>query len=163
MKKINSSSLFTLNRFNQKLLKMQRGFTLIELMVTVIIIAILAAIAMPMYSNFTTKAKAKNAASDLVTLSLVIENLYLRNLSYPTPTTNPTTTTAQTQAYATGWQPIESNNFTYTANVVSSTKSYTLTATGISGTRNAGCTLTLNQANTRTVSGDNACGGMSSW
>ena len=58
------------------------GFTLLELMVAVIILAILAAIAMPMYSNYITKAKARSAQSDLVALSVVMESLYQRHLKY---------------------------------------------------------------------------------
>ena len=97
--------------------KIESGFTLVELMVTVSIQAILAGIAMPMYSNYITKAKARNAGADLVTLSLVIESLYQRNLTYPIPTTNPTVSTVKTQEYATAWQPAETETFEYTANV----------------------------------------------
>lgn len=147
----------------QKQPQKHSGFTLLELMVSVAIIAILAAIALPLYSSYITRSQAKSAATDLMSLSVAVENLYLRTLSYTAPTTNPTTTTAQTQTYATGWQPSSDNTFDYTVSVTTSTKSYTLTATGKSGTRNAGCTLTLNQANTRTISGGSACGGMTSW
>ena len=53
----------------------QSGFTLIELMIAVVVLAILAAIAMPMYSNYITKAKARSAQSDLLALSLVLESM----------------------------------------------------------------------------------------
>lgn len=60
-----------------------RGFTLIEMMIVIVIISILAGIALPAYSNYIKRANASTAAADLSTLSTAIENRFQRTLSYP--------------------------------------------------------------------------------
>jgi len=132
-----------------------RGFSLIELMVVLAIVAILTAIALSSYLSYVTRAKVRTAQGDLVALSLNLENVLQRQLQYPQLTT--TTTDATVQQF-TGWHPAQINDFTYT--VVSTKLGYTLTATGVAG-RLAQCQLSLNAAGQRLVPGN--CGSITSW
>lgn len=52
--------------------KLQQGFTLIELMIVVAIIGILAAIAIPQFSDYTKKAEDKAAQSDMRNLNVQV-------------------------------------------------------------------------------------------
>jgi type IV pilus assembly protein PilE len=63
---------------------MQRrsGFTLIEVMVTVAIVAILAAVALPMYNDYVRRGKIAEATSALLALKTKMEQFYLDNRSY---------------------------------------------------------------------------------
>jgi len=66
---------------------MQRatGFTLIELMVTVAIIAILAAIAIPNYTDYVRRGKLQEATSNLLAMRTKMEQYFQDNRSYTTP------------------------------------------------------------------------------
>jgi len=66
---------------------MQRptGFTLIELMVAVAIIAVLAAIAIPNYSDYVRRGKIQEATSTLLAMRTKMEQYFQDNRSYTTP------------------------------------------------------------------------------
>ena len=59
-----------------------RGFTLIEVLVAMTIIAILAAIAFPSYTNYVTRTKRNAAKSFLVRVADLQEQFFLDNKQY---------------------------------------------------------------------------------
>jgi len=69
------------------ILKKEKGFTLIELMIVVAIIGILAAIAIPQFSTYRVKAFNSAATSDMGTAEIVFENFFNDNSKYPNAVT----------------------------------------------------------------------------
>lgn len=69
----------------RKKLSSQKGFTLVELMVVIAILGILAAIAVPRFSDSTTLANTAKAAADLRTIDSAI-GMFLAANPGATPT-----------------------------------------------------------------------------
>jgi type IV pilus assembly protein PilE len=60
----------------------QHGFSLIELVVAMVVVAILAAIAIPSYSNYVRKSRRTEAKTVLLDLISLEERFYTTNNSY---------------------------------------------------------------------------------
>jgi len=145
-----------------------QGFTLIELMIVVAVMGILASIALPSYKSYVTKSRAQAATSDLVGMSLALENTFQKTLSYPTAYATETTIEAlsASRTVATGlndfsgWSPAQSSYFSYS--VITTSASFTVKATGKGSAMSGSCVLSLSNENVRTASADNSCG-FTSW
>jgi type IV pilus assembly protein PilE len=109
------------------------GFTLIEVMIVVAIIAILGAIAVPAYDDYVRRGRVPDATSGLATKQVQIEQWFQDRRRFDT---------APACVNDTG-----NRNFDFVCNNLTQT-TYTLTATGKG--RMLGFVYTINQANART-------------
>lgn len=61
--------------------KLQKGFSLIELMIVVAIIAILAVIALPAYSNYVARSEVTRAVAEVGSLTKAAEDCIVRGIT----------------------------------------------------------------------------------
>lgn len=73
---------------NRNALHRAAGFTLIELMVTVVIASVLFAIAVPAYTSYVRKSRRTEAKTALVALAGLEERFYSTNNAYSQTTTD---------------------------------------------------------------------------
>jgi type IV pilus assembly protein PilE len=118
-----------------------KGFTLIELMIVVAIIAILAGIGYPSYQAQMRETRRSDAFTGLARIADLQERFYLQNKTYSTNMAELGGATS-VQGYYTLSVPAADNN-TYTLQAVA-------TGTGPQAADTGCTTLTLNQAGTKT-------------
>ena len=107
-------------------MRFQAGFTLIELMVTVVIIAILASVALPSYNGQVVKSRRTDVQRVLVSHAQSLERYFTTNGRYVT-TVGGTTCGVANPATTTG----------YTLGTVCADTTFTITATVVSGSSQA--------------------------
>ncbi|MBW4052211.1 MAG: type IV pilin protein [Proteobacteria bacterium] len=102
------------------------GFTLIELMITVVVVAILAAIAIPSYESYVEKSRRTDAKTALLDLATREQRYY--------SVTNTFTASAQDLGYGTAF-PVTVGSGYYSVNVLApagaNPPTFTITATPI--------------------------------
>ena len=118
------------------------GFTLIELMITVAIVAILAAVALPSYRQYVVRSKRSAAQAQMMDIANRQQQFLLANRSYAD----------KTALTASGYALPAEVNSNYTYDIVLTTTGvpgYTLTLTPIGGQTGDGA-LTLNSDGVKT-------------
>ena len=138
--------------------RLSHGFTLIELMITVAIVGILAAVAFPSYTAYMAKARRADARSQLATAQQFMEKFYSESFDYAQNTAGAASTTIfNAQAFATSPRTGDGRamyNLTLTVGSSPAT-TYSIAATAVTGTPASSdeCgTLTLNSTGTRGAS-----------
>jgi len=114
-------------------MKKQTGFTLIEVMITVAIIGILAAVALPAYNEYVIRGRIPDATANLATKRVQLEQYFQDNRTY-------------VGAPACNADSAASKYFDFSCSASDAT-SYTLQAVGKAGM--TGFSYTLNQSNAK--------------
>ncbi|MEP6906712.1 MAG: type IV pilin protein [Pseudoxanthomonas sp.] len=118
------------------------GFTLIELMIVVAIVAILLAIAIPSYTAYVTRGKLTEAQNTLSAYRVSMEQYYQDNRSY-------------LAGGGCGVSPATASSglkyFTVTCTPAASGSAYVADAVGFTGSQVAGFKFEINNANARST------------
>lgn len=118
-------------------MRLQKGFSLIELMIVIAVIGVLMAVALPNYRDYVTRGMIPDAVSNLSTKRATMEQWYQDNRSYLSGAACPATVAPDTTS---------SKYFDFSCTVITAT-SYTIQAQGKSNM--TGFTYTVDQGNNK--------------
>ena len=122
--------------------KSQQGFTLIELMIVIVIIAILVAIAFPSYQDSVRKSRRADAEKSLVQTANEMERFYTEKNTY-VGATWPANVTSDFYTFSITVQSASAYTLQAdpagTAQAADSCGILTLTHTGVKGAATTGC------------------------
>ena len=137
----------------------RHGFTLIEVMMALAIVAILAAVAFPSYVDYVRRGKITEATAALANMRVQMEQYFQDNRTYADVGGVPAPCTA-TSAVA---PPPNARYFDFSCDPRTAT-TYILTATGRASAGMGGFVFTVNQLNTQAsvIGGDAATAGFAS-
>ncbi len=117
--------------------KHNSGFTLIELMIVVAIVAILGAVALPAYNDHVKRGKIAEATANLANLRVRMEQFFQDNRTYVGGLCSPTAA--------------ECKYFTYTCAPAATATTFAIQATGVAAQGMGGYLYTINEANAKTT------------
>lgn len=140
-----------------KLIFYNKGFTMIELLIVITILAILAGIAVPLFLGERTKAMHTEAKSNLESIRLLEEQFFADKGNYGTDGTYIFKGTYNDPSdngiedLLPGFKPgnINSLKFSYTLVISNTGTNFTATAKGKAGTPVEGATFTIDQDNNK--------------
>lgn len=124
------------------------GFTLIEMMIVVAIMAILAAVAIPSYSSYVMRGRLTDAHAKLGDLRGQMERYFLDNRTYQDTTGTLCGIDDAAINMTATYNADGGRSFDITCAAATPT-TYTLTAAGRAARGMSGFTFTVNQANAR--------------
>jgi len=124
------------------------GFTLIEMMIVVVILAILAAIAIPSYSDFIMRGRLMDAHAKMGDLRGQMERYFLDNRTYQDTTGTACGVDDAAINMTATYNADGARSFDIACAAPTAT-TYTLTATGRAAKGMSGFTFTVDQANAR--------------
>jgi len=126
------------------------GFTLLEVMITVVIVGILASIALPSYNYFITRSRITEATNTLSNMRTQMEKWFMDHRNYDDGTGKCGIEAAVPNLIAT-YNADTNNKFTISCALGAPPTSYVLTATG--GGVMSGFSYTVNEQNAKTTTG----------